>query len=67
MGAEQKLQELGLELGPVGTPVANFLPAVRTGNLLFVAGHIAGKPDGSVLNPGNVGRDVTEEQAYESA
>ena len=38
MGAEQKLQELGLELGPVGTPVANLLPAVRTGNLLFGTG-----------------------------
>ena len=67
MGAEQKLRDMGLELGPVGTPVANFLPAARTGNLLFVAGHIAGKADGSVLNPGKVGRDVTEEQAYESA
>ncbi len=67
MAAEQKLKEMGLELGPVGTPVANFVTAVRTGNLLFVAGHIAGKPDGTVLNPGKVGRDVTEEQAYESA
>ena len=67
MVAEQKLHDMGLELGPVGTPLANFIPAVRTGNLLFVAGHIAGKPDGSVLNPGKVGRDVTEEQAYESA
>ncbi len=58
---------MGLELGPVGTPVANYIPTVRTGNLLYVAGHIAGKADGSVLNPGKVGRDVTEEQAYESA
>lgn len=67
MGAEQKLKEMGLELGPVGTPVANFVPTVQTGNLLYVAGHIAGNPDGSVLNPGKVGREVTEEQAYESA
>ena len=67
MGAEQKLKDLGLELGPVGTPVANFVPTVQTGNLLYVAGHIAGKPDGSVLNPGKVGREVTEDQAYESA
>ena len=67
MVAEQKLHDMGLELGPVGTPLANFIPAVRTGNLLFVVSHIAGKPDGSVLNPGKVGRDVTEEQAYESA
>jgi len=67
MRAEQKLNEMGLELGPVGTPVANYIPTVRTGNLLYVAGHIGGKSDGSVLNPGKVGRDVTEEQAYESA
>jgi enamine deaminase RidA (YjgF/YER057c/UK114 family) len=67
MGAEQKLKDMGLELGPVGTPVANFVPTVQTGNLLYVAGHIAGQPDGSVLNPGKVGREVTEEQAYESA
>jgi len=60
MGAEQKLKDMGLELGPVGTPVANFVPTVQTGNLLYVAGHIAGKPDGSVLNPGKVGREVTE-------
>ena len=58
---------MGLELGPVGRPLANFIPAVLTGNLLCVAGHPAGKPDGAVLNPGKVGRDVTEEQAYESA
>ena len=67
MAVEEKLIEMGLELGPVGTPVANYIPAVQTGNLLYVAGHIAGKPDGSVLNPGKVGRDVTEEQGYESA
>ncbi len=67
MAVEEKLKEMGLELGPVGTPVANYLPAVQTGTLLYVAGHIAGKPDGSVLNPGKVGRDVTEEQGYESA
>ncbi|PKB71293.1 MAG: hypothetical protein BZY87_06220 [SAR202 cluster bacterium Io17-Chloro-G6] len=67
MRAEQKLKDMGLELGPVGTPVANFIPTVRAGDPLYVAGHIAGKPDGSVLNPGKVGRDVTEEQGYESA
>ena len=67
MAAEQKLKEMGLELGPVGTPVANFLPAVQTGNLLYGAGHIAGKPDGTVLNAGIVCGDVTEEQAYASA
>ena len=67
MRVEQELKGMGLELGPVGSPVANYVPTVQTGNLLYVAGHIAGKPDGSVLNPGQVGREVPEWQAYESA
>ena len=67
MSVEDKLREMGLSLSEPNAPVANFVPSVRTGNLLFVAGHIARMPDGSILNPGKVGRDVTEEQAYESA
>ena len=67
MSAETKLQEMGLSLSQPTPPVANFVPTVRTGNLLYVAGHIPRLPDGSILNPGKVGRDVTEEQGYESA
>jgi enamine deaminase RidA (YjgF/YER057c/UK114 family) len=64
MRIEQKLADMGLTLNPPAAPVANFLSTVKTGNLLFVAGHIQ---DGSVLNPGKVGRDVSEEQGYEAA
>ena len=67
MSAEAKLQEMGLSLSEPNAPVANFVPAVRTGNLLYIAGHIPRLPDGSILNPGKVGRDVTEVQGYESA
>ncbi len=67
MSVEDKLGEMGLSLSDPNAPVANFVPAVRTGNLLFVAGHIGRMPDGSILHPGKVGRDVTEEQGYESA
>lgn len=67
MSAEAKLQEMGLSLSEPNAPVANFVPAVRTGNLLYIAGHIPRLPDGSILNPGKVGRDVTEAQGYESA
>ena len=67
MSVEEKLQEMGLSLSQPTPPVANFVPAVRTGNLLYVAGHIPRLPDGSILNPGKVGREVTEEQGYESA
>ena len=67
MSAEAKLQEMGLSLSEPNAPVANFIPAVRTGNLLYIAGHIPRLPDGNILNPGKVGREVTEEQGYESA
>ena len=67
MSVEDKLREMGLSLSEPNTPVANFVPSVRTGNLLYVAGHIGFLPDGSILHPGKVGRDVTEEQGYESA
>jgi enamine deaminase RidA (YjgF/YER057c/UK114 family) len=59
MSAEKKLKELGIQLGPVTPPVANYVNAVRTGNLLFLAGK---GPAGGVT--GIVGKDMTVEQAY---
>ena len=38
MSAEKRLKELGINLAPVTPPVANYVNAVRTGNLLFLAG-----------------------------
>ena len=67
MRIEQKLTDMGLELGKPGTPVANYIPTVRTGNLLFVAGHIPFLPDGTVQYAGKLGRDISEEQGYEAA
>ena len=67
MRIEQKLSGMGLELLPPAAPVANYISAVRSGNLLFVAGHIAFQRDGTVLNVGKVGRDVSEDQGYEAA
>lgn len=61
MHIEQKLTSLGLTL-PHGTaPIASFVPAVQTGNLLFVSGHI------STTRRGKFGRDLTREQGYEAA
>ena len=62
MTAEKKLRELGIELLPVTPPVANYVNAVRTGNLLFLAGK--GPAGGAV---GIVGKDFTVEQAYQHA
>ena len=45
MSVDDKLKELGITLPPVGTPAAAYVPYVRTGNLVFLSGHIA-KKDG---------------------
>jgi len=66
MGAEQKLKELGLILPPPPTPVANYVRAVRTGNLLFVSGH-GPYNDGKIKISGKVGRELTVDEGYQVA
>ena len=46
MSVHDKLQQLGITLPPVSTPAAAYVPFVRTGNLVFISGHIAKQPDG---------------------
>ncbi len=62
----QRLAELGITLPPVTAPVANYVNAVRTGNLLFLAGKGPTEADGRTYT-GKVGRDVTVEEAYRHA
>lgn len=67
MNAEEKLKALGIDLGAVSAPVANYVNAVRVGNLLYLAGK-GPRPDASGARPkGKVGRDYTPEQAYQHA
>ncbi len=63
---EAKLKELGLELKTPPSPVANYVNAVRTGNLLFLAGKGPTRADGSLLT-GKVGGGLTVEEGYEAA
>jgi enamine deaminase RidA (YjgF/YER057c/UK114 family) len=63
---ETRLKELGIELPELGAPVANFVLAVKTGNLVFCSGNGPLKPDGSWIT-GKVGADLTIEQGYEAA
>jgi enamine deaminase RidA (YjgF/YER057c/UK114 family) len=69
MEVEKKLAEMGLALPPAPTPVANYVPAVRTANLLFVSGHGPGVvKDGKVeYIRGKLGKELTVEQGYEAA
>ena len=66
MQAEARLKEMGIELPPAVTPVANYVPAVRSGSLVFLSGHGPFKEDGSLIT-GKVGSELTEEQGYEAA
>lgn len=63
---EAKLKELKIELFTPSAPMANYVRAVRTGNLLFLAGHGPTRPDGTNIQ-GKVGKDLTVEQGYMAA
>lgn len=56
MSISQRLQDLGISLPPVAVPAAAYVPFVRTGNLVFLSGHIA-KKDGKPW-VGQLGRDM---------
>ncbi len=62
MKVEERLKELGIELPEATTPMGSYVNAVRTGNLLFMAGKGPGLP-GKPLPVGKVGRDFSLEQA----
>ena len=65
--SEKRLKELGIRLGPVSAPVANYVNAVRTGNLLYLAGK-GGPPGPDGKRPqGKLGREYTVEQGYRHA
>jgi len=64
MGAEAQLKAKNLTLPTVATPMGNYVTAVRTGNLLFLAGHGPIRSDGKNMVAGKVGKDLTVEQGY---
>ena len=63
---EHKLKELGYELPAArGTSAGNYVPAVRTGNIVFLSGHGPSLPEGGFLHVGKLGADLTIEQGYD--
>lgn len=63
MGAEARLAELGLKLPEQPKPVANYVPTVKVGNLLFVSGH-GPYDDGNIKIAGKLGRELTVDDGY---
>src|SRR6478736_10484615 len=66
MSAEARLKEKNITLPKTTSPMANYVGAVRTGNLLFVSGHGPIR-DGKATSQGKVGKDLTVEQGYQVA
>ena len=59
---EERLSRLGLTLPPVAAPAGWYVPALRTGSLVYTAGQLP-LADGKLLAMGKVGEGVTAEQA----
>jgi len=66
MSAEARIGELGIELPSPAKPVANYLPTVRTANLIFLSGHGPQQADGTYVT-GKVGKDLSLEEGYQAA
>ena len=63
---DERLAELGLTLPSDTPPLAAYVPAVRTGNLVYTSGQLP-RIDGELTHVGKVGAEVTPEQAKEAA
>ena len=61
MSIDKRLEELGIVLPPLPTPAGNYVHAVRSGNLLFLAGKGPGKVSGKL------GDDFSTEEGYDHA
>ena len=65
MSVYDKLKELNISLPPVATPAAAYLPFVRTGNLVFLSGHVAKKDGKSWV--GQLGKNMTTDEGKSAA
>ncbi|MGB7867640.1 MAG: RidA family protein [Mycobacterium sp.] len=61
MSASARLKELGIELPEVAKPLASYVPAVRSGNLVYTSGQLPMQA-GKLAATGKLGDDVTPEQ-----
>ncbi len=66
MKIEEKLNELGFQLPDAPTPLAAYVPALVSGNLVFTAGQVP-VSDGKLLYSGKVGKDISAEEGMKAA
>ena len=66
MTAEENITALGLNLETAAAPLANYLPAARSGDLVFLSGQLPVREDGTRVT-GKVGADIDIDEAYAGA
>ena len=66
MDAEARIKALGITLPPPATPIGNYVPGVRIGNLLYRSGH-GPEREGRPTARGKLGRDLSIEEGYQVA
>lgn len=66
MSFEKRIQELGLVIPPTPRPVANYVPAVQTGKLIFASGQTP-IVNGKLTIQGKLGREVSVEEGQQAA
>ena len=66
MSVYEKLNALNITLAAPAAPVAAYVMYVQSGNLIFVSGHIAKKPDGTPW-VGQLGKNITTEEGKAAA
>jgi enamine deaminase RidA (YjgF/YER057c/UK114 family) len=66
MSIDQRLAELGITLPQAAAPVASYVPAVLTGNLLHISGQVSFAEDGSRIT-GRLGQDMSLEDGQAAA
>jgi len=66
MSHEARLRDLGIALPIVPKPAGTFVHAVRTGNLIFLTGHVPFRSDGSLVQ-GKLGQELDADAGYEAA
>ena len=59
---EKRIEELGLKLPAMPMPLASYTPWIRTGNLIFLSGHVPFKEDMKALHVGKVGVEYSTEE-----
>ena len=67
MSADARIEELGIDLSQPSSPIANYVPCVRVGNLLFLSGNGPRRGGSSEMVTGKLGRDLSVEEGYDAA